>query len=131
MATHELAIALPPGYRAQDVIAFHSRDAEGVAEQVSSTGLRKGVLLDGVPVLLDVALDAEAARCSIDADTGADVANDVFADMKMPVKLDIVNYDTETKPDMARTEALLERYKPHRTMAAAYLWASLNDSGGD
>ena len=36
---------------------------------------------------------------------GADIANDVFADMKMPVKLDIVNYDTETKPDMARTQA--------------------------
>ncbi|MGD9879653.1 MAG: ABC transporter substrate-binding protein [Reyranella sp.] len=36
---------------------------------------------------------------------GADVANDVFADMKMGVKLDIVNYDTETKPDVARTQA--------------------------
>ena len=36
---------------------------------------------------------------------GADIANDVFADMKMPVKLDIVNYDTETKPDVARTQA--------------------------
>ncbi|MCW5734309.1 MAG: ABC transporter substrate-binding protein [Enhydrobacter sp.] len=36
---------------------------------------------------------------------GADVANDVLADMKIPVKLDIVNYDTETKPDVARTQA--------------------------
>jgi DNA-3-methyladenine glycosylase II len=36
-----------------------------------------------------------------------------------------------TKPDMARTEALLERYKPHRTMAAAYLWASLKKDGGN
>lgn len=36
---------------------------------------------------------------------GADVANDVFADMKMPVKLEITNYDTETKPDVARTQA--------------------------
>ncbi len=36
---------------------------------------------------------------------GADVANDVFADMKLPVKLDVVNYDTETKPDVARTQA--------------------------
>ena len=25
--------------------------------------------------------------------------------MKMPVKLEIVNYDTETKPDVARTQA--------------------------
>jgi branched-chain amino acid transport system substrate-binding protein len=36
---------------------------------------------------------------------GADIANDVFADMKLPVKLDVVNYDTESKPDVARTQA--------------------------
>ena len=32
----------------------------------------------------------------------------------------------DAKPDMARTEALLAQYKPHRTMAAAHLWASLS-----
>ena len=36
---------------------------------------------------------------------GADVANDVLADMKLAVKLDIVNHDTESKPDVARTQA--------------------------
>jgi branched-chain amino acid transport system substrate-binding protein len=36
---------------------------------------------------------------------GADVANEVFADMKMAAKLDIANYDTESKPDVARTQA--------------------------
>jgi branched-chain amino acid transport system substrate-binding protein len=36
---------------------------------------------------------------------GADVANLVFADMKLPVQLEIMNYDTETKPDVARTQA--------------------------
>jgi len=36
---------------------------------------------------------------------GADVANEVFADMKMPVKLEVMNYDTESKPDVARTQA--------------------------
>lgn len=36
---------------------------------------------------------------------GADVANDVLADMKIPVRLEIMNYDTETKPDVARTQA--------------------------
>ncbi|MPZ31557.1 MAG: ABC transporter substrate-binding protein [Rhodospirillales bacterium] len=36
---------------------------------------------------------------------GGDVANEVFADMKMPVKLEIANYDTESKPDVARTQA--------------------------
>ncbi len=64
----QLDIALPPGYRTQDVLAFHSRDAEAVAEQVGPRGLRKGVLLDGVPVVLEVAFEADAARCTVDAD---------------------------------------------------------------
>ena len=72
----QITIALPPGYRSDDVLAFHSRDAEGVAEQVSGQRIRKGMLLGGVAVLLDVTLDATldvnlhaaSARCSIEAD---------------------------------------------------------------
>jgi DNA-3-methyladenine glycosylase II len=61
-------IALPPGYRIADVLAFHGRDAEGVAEQVDAHGLRKGVLLDGVPTLLEIAFDGERAHCRIVSD---------------------------------------------------------------
>ena len=34
------------------------------------------------------------------------------------------------KPDIAATEQWLAAYRPHRTMAAAYLWASLSQSPG-
>jgi DNA-3-methyladenine glycosylase II len=61
-------VALPAGYRKADVLAFHSRDAEGVAEQVTQDRIRKGVLLDGVPVLLDVQFDGDTAACRIEAD---------------------------------------------------------------
>jgi DNA-3-methyladenine glycosylase II len=64
----QLNIPLPPGYQAADVLAFHSRDAEGVAEQVSPGRIRKGVLLDGVAVLLDVTLGESLARCDVHAD---------------------------------------------------------------
>jgi DNA-3-methyladenine glycosylase II len=64
----QVAIPLPPGYRSADVLAFHSRDAEGVAEQVGPGRIRKGVLLDGVPVLLDVTLAPSAALCHVRAD---------------------------------------------------------------
>ncbi|MBQ5939682.1 MULTISPECIES: DNA-3-methyladenine glycosylase 2 [unclassified Massilia] len=56
----ELNIPLPAGYRVQDVLAFHSRDAEGVAEQITEQGLRKGILLGGVPVLIDIAFPTNA-----------------------------------------------------------------------
>ena len=36
---------------------------------------------------------------------GADVANLVLSEMKLPVQIEIANYDTETKPDVARTQA--------------------------
>lgn len=32
----------------------------------------------------------------------------------------------ETRPDIAAAEEFLKQYSPHRTMAAAHLWASLN-----
>ncbi|WP_332878292.1 DNA-3-methyladenine glycosylase 2 [Massilia sp. S19_KUP03_FR1] len=65
--THH-AVPLPPGYRVADVLAFHARDAEGVAEQVTPAGFRKGVLVDGVPVLFEVAFSADAAHCTLAAD---------------------------------------------------------------
>ncbi|PWF55465.1 DNA-3-methyladenine glycosylase family protein [Massilia glaciei] len=64
-----ILIPLPADYRSADVLAFHSRDAEGLAEQVTPGRIRKGVMLGGVPVVLDVALGADAARCEIDADS--------------------------------------------------------------
>ena len=60
-------IALPPGYRTSDILAFHGRDAEGLAERVDAARIRKGVLIDGVPVLLDIAFGKDGAACTIDA----------------------------------------------------------------
>jgi DNA-3-methyladenine glycosylase II len=64
----QVTIPLPPGYRVADVLAFHARDAEGVAEQVRADGFRKGIVLQGVPVLFDVAFTADAALCTLAAD---------------------------------------------------------------
>ncbi len=63
-------IALPDGYRLHDVLAFHRRDTEHVAEQVGAQRLRKAVVLAGAPVLLDIAFDGATAHCSADADAG-------------------------------------------------------------
>ncbi|MCC6071237.1 DNA-3-methyladenine glycosylase family protein [Massilia sp. GCM10020059] len=62
------SITLPDGYRSSDVVAFHGRDTEGVAEQVTPERIRKGIVLDGIPVALDIALSTSEARIRIDAD---------------------------------------------------------------
>ncbi|SHM51815.1 DNA-3-methyladenine glycosylase II [Duganella sacchari] len=62
-------LELPVDYRLDDVLAFHRRDIESVAEEVSADRLRKGVLLDGVPVVLDIALPhGENAICTVHAE---------------------------------------------------------------
>ncbi|QYF91940.1 DNA-3-methyladenine glycosylase 2 [Massilia sp. PAMC28688] len=73
-------ITLPPGYRRADLLAFHGRDAEGVAERVESNRIRKGVILDGVAVLLDIRLDQHSASCRIDADGVLTAAAQQLAD---------------------------------------------------
>ncbi len=69
---HTFSLALPTEYRVQDVLAFHGRDAESVAEQVSAEAIRKGMLLDGVPVILAVALPKVRAR-SVDCEAEIDL----------------------------------------------------------
>jgi DNA-3-methyladenine glycosylase II len=61
-------LPLPAGYRLGDVLAFHQRDRESVAEQVGERSLRKGVMLDGVAIVLAVAFDDDTAHCSADLD---------------------------------------------------------------
>ncbi|MGW8394011.1 DNA-3-methyladenine glycosylase 2 [Pseudoduganella sp. HUAS MS19] len=60
---HTFSLALPVAYRVQDVLSFHSRDAESVAEHVSPETIRKGMLLCGVPVVLAVTLAQGRERC--------------------------------------------------------------------
>ncbi len=61
-------IALPAGYRLQDLLSFHGRDTESVAEQIGPAFIRKGVLLDGVAVLLEIDWSAGNAACTAGAD---------------------------------------------------------------
>jgi DNA-3-methyladenine glycosylase II len=68
---HGFALALPANFRVDDVLKFHSRDAESVAEEVSDKRIRKGMLLDGVPLVLTVDLPAarrRSARCEAEID---------------------------------------------------------------
>ena len=59
---------MPARYRSADILAFHGRDPLGLAERVEPGRIRKGVLIDGVPVLLDVTLQERMALCTVDAD---------------------------------------------------------------
>jgi len=76
MSRRHHTIALPAGYRHADAFTFHGRDADALAEQVDADAgrIRKGVLLDGVPTVLDITLRTDRAGCVIDSDGAADRA---------------------------------------------------------
>ena len=92
---HSVVIGLPSGYRIADVLAFHGRDAEGVAEQVETHGLRKGVLLDGIPTLFDITVDSDSARCRIDCDVPGAKSNAAGTDAgpALPARLQSLAHD--------------------------------------
>jgi DNA-3-methyladenine glycosylase II len=73
MSPSQHTIALPAGYRHADAYTFHGRDADALAEHVDAGAgrIRKGVLLDGVPTVIDIALHADRAECSVDSDGAA------------------------------------------------------------
>ena len=79
MAVHELTLSLPAQYRVADVLAFHARDAEELAEQVSEDGVRKAVLLNGVPLLFELRFRQDEVACRIEADAELDAAGAALA----------------------------------------------------
>lgn len=105
MTSQALSIALPPDYRGADVLAFHARDAEGLAEQVAGERIRKAVLLGGVPVLLDATLTPGAAECRIEADGALDAATLALAHEALKsilaLRIDPAPFETFVKGDPA------------------------------
>lgn len=98
-STLQSTIALPDGYRLHDVLTFHRRDTENVAEEVGPATLRKAVMLAGTPVLLEIAFTPEAAHCTAVMDgadsepdaVGAEVKVDVQADVQAAVQAALLN----------------------------------------
>lgn len=107
MATLTSAITLPAGYRLDDVLTFHRRDTEHVAEQVTAARLRKAVVLGGAPVLLDIAFDhateasnapaadARVARCAAIADG---VASETVATAVHDALLNVLGLRIDPQP---------------------------------
>jgi DNA-3-methyladenine glycosylase II len=94
-------IALPPGYRSDDVTAFHSRDSEQVAERVGPGRITKGVVLDGAPVVLDVRLDGSEARCEVIGEASDAAVHDALLNI-LGLRIDPLAF-----MDFARDDALL------------------------
>ncbi|MCC2596361.1 3-methyladenine DNA glycosylase 2 [Pusillimonas sp. MFBS29] len=61
-------IPLPPDYRPQDILAFHRRDTQEIAERVDDSSLHKGLLWQGMPGHLSVRLRPRQASVELTLD---------------------------------------------------------------
>ncbi len=64
-AALELTLALPTGFRPEDILRFHRRDPEALSEDVTTTGLRKGLLWAGRPACLSLEFTPGVARARL------------------------------------------------------------------
>ena len=63
-------IALPPDYRRRDVLAFHRRDTQTIAERVEGDTIAKGLIWEGKPACLHIAFSPAEAEVSLAVDGG-------------------------------------------------------------
>ena len=64
-------LRLPPGFRLDDVFAFHRRDAQALAEEVSHNQLVKGLVWRGAPALLTLTFTGDAVDAQLDTEAPA------------------------------------------------------------
>ena len=125
--THK-SLALPADYVVADVLAFHSRDAEGISERALDDRLLKAVMLDGVPVLLDVAFTPYEALCDIIADAPLTARAAALVDDAL---LNILGLRIDPAPFMALAAgddllaALARRHGPLRIVQSATVFEAL------
>ncbi len=102
MSHSRRTIALPAGYRHADAYTFHGRDADALAEVVDANAgrIRKGVLLGGVPTVLDIALHADRAECVVDSDGAAadDAVYDALVNM-LGLRIDPAPFEQAVRDD--------------------------------
>lgn len=61
-------LALPPGFRSGDVLAFHRRDPQQLSERVDAGALHKGIAWGGQPACLTIRFDAQRAEVALAID---------------------------------------------------------------
>jgi AraC family transcriptional regulator of adaptative response / DNA-3-methyladenine glycosylase II len=62
----EFVLRLPAEYRFQEVLDFYGRDPMNVSEQVSASGLKKAVLIDGRASLIEIRFGTGSAYVCVD-----------------------------------------------------------------
>lgn len=120
------SLPLPEFYSSPEVFAFHGRDREGFSETVTEGRIRKGIVVDGAPLVLTIDLQPGEARCHIVAEGESPPKSTVVGIAKNLLGL---NIDPSVFADFAGSDPLmgpLVRRKPRlRVPQAATIFEAL------
>ncbi|MBU6468751.1 MAG: DNA-3-methyladenine glycosylase 2 [Betaproteobacteria bacterium] len=72
VVVHELTHPLPRGYRVGDILPYHQRDDEALAEEVVGQRLRKGIIWQGSPALLELIFSEQHVDASLHLSEGVE-----------------------------------------------------------
>jgi len=76
MTSTHCSIALPPGFRAADILEFHRRDPQAFAERVASGRLQKGLVVDGKAACLSLGFHDAHVEAELAIDGRSPAANE-------------------------------------------------------
>jgi AraC family transcriptional regulator, regulatory protein of adaptative response / DNA-3-methyladenine glycosylase II len=66
--SHVFLLQLPAGYRAQEVLAYHARDPEGLCERSEGNKIWKALLTEEGPAVLELSLEGEGVWARVEAE---------------------------------------------------------------
>lgn len=122
-------IALPRNYRAKEVLSFHGRDSDKIAEVVSQRSLRKGIVLGGVPIVIDISLSHDYAVCCTDADGEVDGERKeelhIILEKILGLRIDPEPFENFAKKDALLSSLILQQ-NGLRIPQSATIWEALN-----
>ena len=62
------SLDLPKHYRAQEILKFHARDPEQLAERITANSITKAIILSGHPTFIHIEFGSQAAHCTFETD---------------------------------------------------------------
>lgn len=116
------AIPLPRRFRPDDILAFHRRDPQEVAERVAGDRLDKGIVWNGVPARLTLRFQPRIVEAELAVDGGPGAADDAalerLARRMLGLDQDIEGFERKFSrhPQLA---VLIERKRGLRVPVAA------------
>jgi len=120
LAPLSFTLDLPKNYRAEEILNFHARDPEQLAERITNTHIAKAVIVNEYQTLINVALNSRDASCTFqtgDSQFSETLARRIILNM-LGLTIAVEPFERKMKSD-AFLSALIHRQKGLRIPQAA------------